>query len=73
MLLSPGPSMLASLLPPSPSPWRTGFLLMTVAPALWFPGVLLIQAVGVQLRRWRRRRSEEADARWLPPARPPRE
>ena len=65
--------MLASLFPPSPNaPSRAAFVLMTVAPALWLPGVLLAQEVGIRLRRWRRRRAEEADARWLPPARPPR-
>jgi hypothetical protein len=70
-----GPTtMLALLLPLSPdAPTRAAFVVMTVAPAVWLPGVLLVQAVGARYRRWRRRRAEEADPRWLPPARTPPE
>jgi len=65
--------MLALLPSSSDAPTRIGFVLMTVAPAVWFPGFLLVQAFGAHLRRWQRRRAEEADPRWLPPARTPRE
>jgi hypothetical protein len=52
---------------------RAGFVLMTVAPVLWVPGVLVVRELSSRLHRWRRRRAEEADATWLPPARPPRD